>query len=62
MNFYVTGRRVETYKARNGEMKTREIKVGFWKDRSKYTAARVQALRAERGVGRPPHKLLARAA
>ena len=62
MNFYITGRRREAYKARNGEMKTREIKTGMWVDRSKYRATQQKALRAERGVGRPPKMILARAA
>ena len=57
MNFYITGRRAEQYKSRTGEIKVREVKVGFWKDRSRYTVAVVRELRKQRGCGRPPKVL-----
>ena len=57
MNFYITGRRAEQYKSRTGEIKVHEVKVGFWKERSRYTAAVVRELRRLRGCGRPPKVL-----
>ena len=50
-DFYITGYRDREYKARSGEMKTRRVKTGFWKDRSKYTGAKLRELRKARGCG-----------
>ena len=53
MIFFITGRHIEEYKSRKGVIKTREIKTGFWKDRSRYTGAVLRELRRVRGCGRP---------
>ena len=52
MIFIITGRHIEEYKSRKGAIKTREIKTGFWKDRSRYTGAVLRELRRVRGCGK----------